>query len=190
MPKKCTPVPLVCPQCGATFEVFPSEATDGRVHCSRACMAAAYAAKPNWQRVWSKVDYGGPGCWNWIGHVTVYGYGALTAEGGQRGARATRIIWRMLHGESPVQVCHHCDNPRCCRPSHLYAGTHQTNADDRARRGRARYVPKAKVTEAQVREIRALHAAGVGPAKLGRTYGIAPNTVGAIVTRRSWPNVV
>ena len=41
-------------------------------------------------------------------------------------------------GEIPKgqHVLHHCDNPPCVNPDHIYVGTPQDNANDRDRRGR------------------------------------------------------
>ena len=77
--------------------------------------------------------------------------------------RASRLSWEIAHG-MPVpdgrKVLHHCDNPPCVYPAHLYVGTNANNARDRGerRRGREHWQQgeanlNAKLTKAQVREI-------------------------------------
>lgn len=52
--------------------------------------------------------------------------------------KAHRIAWELTHGPIPVdrQINHHCDNPICVRPDHLYLGTQLDNLKDAVRRGR------------------------------------------------------
>jgi hypothetical protein len=95
-------------------------------------------------RFWSKVDVGTPEeCWPWTGSRNELGYGSFRSAGGRQGRtiKAHRLAFVLAHG-SPLElapadfVCHHCDNPSCCNPAHLYLGDVRTNTDDKVTRGR------------------------------------------------------
>lgn len=92
-------------------------------------------------RFWSKVSIG-DGCWEWqvSCNESRGGYGQFNTKG--RVEKAHRVAYREWYGEDADVCCHHCDNPKCVRPSHLYSGTHKTNNQDAHDRGRA-YVPEA-----------------------------------------------
>jgi HNH endonuclease len=52
---------------------------------------------------------------------------------------AHRLAWEIANGHPVPEdglICHHCDNPLCVNPAHLYLGTYQSNAQDRADRNR------------------------------------------------------
>ncbi len=93
---------------------------------------------------WSHIDSSSLfGCWPWKGWSNGQGYGKIaTSERGPRagGTLAHRIAWEFEHGQIPdgLCVCHHCDNPRCCRPSHLFIGTKADNNRDMRLKGRAK----------------------------------------------------
>jgi len=89
-------------------------------------------------RFWQKVNKsGGPdACWPWMAGKCFSGYGNFKTNGKTVGSH--RIAWTLANGPiSPSGcVCHHCDNPPCCNPAHLFLGTHADNALDKAAKGR------------------------------------------------------
>jgi hypothetical protein len=84
---------------------------------------------------WQKVDTSGD-CWTWTGGRNSFGYGLTKHDG--HGIGAHRLAWILTNGSIPANlvVCHHCDNPPCVRPEHLFLGTQQDNIRDASRKGR------------------------------------------------------
>lgn len=87
------------------------------------------------ERLLSKIIEG-PGCWQWNGWHA-HGYGYFHHDDG-RDWRAPRAVYSLLVGPIPdgMLVCHHCDNPSCVRPDHLFCGTHSDNTRDCIAKGR------------------------------------------------------
>lgn len=126
------------------------------------------------------------GCLVWIGGLNDQGYGACTY------GLAHRASYRTWVGPIPegLYVLHHCDNPPCVEPTHLYAGTQADNMRDMDSRDRRRCLPRpgeanpaAKLTEAQVLAIRA----DTRPQRaIAKDYGITQAQVSRIVRREVW----
>ncbi len=151
-------------------------------------------------------------CEVWTGSHDVFGYGTLNI--GDRDAdgkykpklvKAHRLAWFLEHGVWPARGCalHRCDNPECVRISHLFNGNRPDNNDDRlqkdgyATQAKGERVFNHKLTEAQVREIRAIcvpgiawHASANSYSDLARKYGVTYSAIRLVVLRKNWKHVV
>lgn len=125
------------------------------------------------------------------------GYGVASIDG--RIVRVHRFIYAFEYGAIPTEacVCHHCDNPACCNPAHLFLGTHADNMADMARKGRARggvhrkgeAHNRSKLTEPLVKQIREMHGAGVAQVRIAEEIGVSKSLIGSVVNKRSWTHV-
>jgi len=84
------------------------------------------------------------GCMNWQGYLNDSGYGRFRVNG--KKTLAHRAAYACMNGEieEGFLVCHHCDNPACINPEHLFLGTHKDNYDDAVSKGRVDPVTRAK----------------------------------------------
>lgn len=129
------------------------------------------------------------GCWEFDTWRDKDGYCRTKVNGKQ--VRAHRVAFVMTNGPvaDGVNVLHSCDNPPCCRPDHLFAGSQKDNAADCMAKGRFVRGEKngvAKLTEDQVRAIRADKRRQFD---IAADYGIDQTTVSTIKTRRHWGHV-
>jgi ribosomal protein L37E len=85
------------------------------------------------------------GCWLWLGSRDRKGYGQIRVA--KHDLRyATHVALEINDRSVPdgMSACHHCDNPGCVNPDHLFIGTQQDNTTDMIRKGRASKPPTAK----------------------------------------------
>jgi len=127
-------------------------------------------------------------CWIWQGRK-YRGYGQFQLNGACWYAH--RIAWMMFHGEMPEAsnlVCHHCDNPSCVNPFHLFLGTSSDNQRDAAIKGRKHQ----KITPDTVREIRRIcvpNDPAFGYSALARKYKCNPGSIWMIYNRKRWQHI-
>lgn len=101
------------------------------------------------------------GCWIWVNSRDKNGYGQFgkpvrTKNGSSR--KAHRISWMLYNQgiDDGFLVCHHCDNPSCVNPDHLFVGSQKQNLADCSRKGRTltgEKCPTSKLKESQVLSI-------------------------------------
>lgn len=142
------------------------------------------------------------GCWHWIGATREKGYGVINEGGEGRALAAHRVSFELHVGPIPEGkwVLHRCDNPPCVNPAHLFLGDALANVRDMDAKGRRVSVPRfgprdpaqvlrherhpaAKLTAAQVRDIRSSMAKGTD---LAQRYGIDKTTVSRVRRGQTW----
>jgi hypothetical protein len=100
--------------------------------------------------------------------------------------KAHRIAYELTHGAIPagLDICHTCDNRKCCNPSHLFLGTRQDNIDDmlsKNREARGESSGRYKITDKQVEKMRALSSVGVKQSILAEKYGVTDGHVSRVL---------
>lgn len=145
------------------------------------------------QKLWSRVQKG-DGCWNWTGAKLPLGYGYFYWKSLRFYVhRATWEIFNKSNIPDGMIVCHKCDNPGCVRPEHLFLGTDKTNSDDKVAKGRharGRALPRTKLTEEIVVEIRGRYLAGdVSQAQLSEKYGVSQGSIFRLLSGMCWKHV-
>lgn len=132
-------------------------------------------------------------CWEWAGHLNSNGYGRFPTDNTVR--LAHRVAFEMFFAPIPEgkNVCHKCDNRKCVNPAHLWLGTQSDNLKDAAAKGRM-FRPDTtgerngnrKLCWSDVRNIRRLFRNGMIRKHIAQIYGVAPSTVGEIVSNKIW----
>lgn len=151
-----------------------------------------YASRDD--QIFSNITVMPSGCWEWNLRRRDKGYGQVKVDGQMRDSHI--VAHWLRNGPVPegLLVCHHCDNPPCCNPEHLFVGTHQDNCDDKMKKGRHQRLRgeqcgTAKLTEEQVREIRRLRALGMTNIAIGDRFGMSNQMISYICLRRNWSHV-
>ena len=134
-------------------------------------------------------------CHIWEGPKNEHGYGRVNHN--NRREYAHRHAYRIYHNLSEedlagVVLRHTCDNPACCNPYHLVAGTQADNMYDMRDKGRAAKHdthPNAKLTIEQVLEIRSRFTPRCrtnGGAALAREFGVTQGLVSMVANNLLW----
>ena len=141
-------------------------------------------------RFMSNVAFGENGdCWLYTGAISTNGYGDVRYRSYR--ASSHRIAWELENGPIPedVQVLHTCDVKRCCNTAHMYLGTRVNNAQDALTRGQlltGERISWAKLTEQQVRDMRALEPGSYTKSHLAHKYGVSKHAIGLVFSGKNW----
>ena len=132
------------------------------------------------------------GCWEWTSGGNGKGYGQM--EFGGKGLPAHAVSYQVFVGDLADDdlVRHTCDNPPCVNPAHLLPGTPPDNRQDcveRGRQARGEGQHLARLTEAQVIELRERYAAGQTLIALADQFGICQSAVSSVVRGETWKHL-
>jgi transposase len=144
------------------------------------------------QRLWAKTDKTKE-CWIWLGHKDRDGYGNIRI-GGRKAMRTHRLSFFLATKIDPIGmlVCHHCDNPSCINPDHLYLGTALENNRDKINRHRENWakgerVHNAKLTRDQVLSIfKEYKAGGVRQQDLAKKHNVSQSEIYTVLNGITW----
>lgn len=129
-----------------------------------------------------------------------YGQMRLGPRIGGRAVLASRVAFCIAHrcgldAITGLSVCHHCDNPSCVNPSHLFLGTQADNVSDMVSKGRYKRERNfsrgsrhgmAKLTEDTVRAIRSETG---DQREAARRFGVSQGTIHLVRARKIWRHV-
>lgn len=150
------------------------------------------------ERFWHYTDLSDPdGCWLWTGTQDGKGYGLIWDVDFGANRYAHVVAWELDRGvdvEDESIIRHYiCDTPLCVRAAHLLSGSHADNVADKVSRGRQSRGGGhglAKLTEAQVIEIRRLYSNGSwSQRRLAARFGVSQPNIQAIVNRNGWTHL-
>lgn len=156
------------------------------------------------------------GCWLWLG-TEVRGYGRFWVGGKLKMAThfALGLKGVLVPPNHTAEACHHCDNPACVNPDHLFCGSQSDNQQDCVRKGRRPPIPHPSPDQ-QARGL--THGSRTKPERVPRgerngnarftakdipgirsdprpcreiadEFGVTPQAIRAVKTRRVWAHI-
>ncbi len=145
-------------------------------------------------------------CWEWTGNKHKRGYGKFWVDG--RTDLAHRFSWVLHNGQVPESmfICHHCDNPSCVNPSHLFCGTPMDNRKDMVSKNRhyhgerhyLKHSPErvsgelnflSKLKDQDVLDMRRRHRNGETVSEISKDFDVTKANIYCIVNRVTWKHI-
>lgn len=199
-----TQVLCECLQCGSVFHRWSSDLRRGNgKYCSHRCRSKhryilnPYLCHPSpYERFFRNISFSShvQDCWIWEGLKNKGGYGRIVVN--QKEIPAHRYSYILHKGSIPPKhfVCHHCDNPSCVNPEHLFMGTPSENSRDRHKKGMHRddtgsKHPMALLDEEKVQTIRLLLKDGKQGSILAKKFGVSSACIYSIKSRKTWKHI-
>lgn len=148
------------------------------------------------KRFWGNVDMAEDNdkCWLWKGGREGDKYGRLSFK--RVDYLSHRVAFFISNKIDPAEfcVCHKCDVKSCCRPSHLFLGTHKDNTKDMISKGRANMVGEkngaAILAESKIIEIVKRYSKGdITQFQLSKIYGVSHAQANNIVHLKLWKHL-
>lgn len=126
-------------------------------------------------------------CWVWVAFLSPLGYGQILGNK-RKLLLAHRAAWIIYIGDIPnsIFVLHHCDNPACVNPKHLFLGTQRDNIRDMVSKDRERFGERATNLKLRFEQVLKILSDTRRQRAIAADYGICQQTVCKIKQGRSW----
>ena len=154
------------------------------------------------ERFWNKVIKTDD-CWIWTAYRNENGYGCYKLSGKLILAHRAAFLFTFGHLPQTKNICHHCDNPPCVNPSHLFVGTQSDNVHDCFNKGRGvppnlkdrekvytgSLNPNSKLSEDDVIFIRYLLSVKTKQKHIAEMFNVHIATIERIASKKSWTHI-
>ena len=134
-------------------------------------------------------------CWNWLGSSNKKGWHGQWRNQSGGIELAHRAAWRLMKGSIPQGMCvlHHCDNPVCVNPTHLFLGSQSDNCKDMWAKGRARpktnYGEKHGMSKLNSEKVLEIRSSNLSNKELGEKFSVSSTTICDVRKRRIWKHL-
>jgi hypothetical protein len=137
------------------------------------------------------------GCWLWKASFRGK-YGCFKVNNKLESAH--RVSYQLFIGEikEGMFICHHCDNPKCVNPAHLFLGSRSDNMKDAWLKNRIKLPDNkdyqfksgekhrnSKLKYTQVAKIRSLQGVA-GSRAVSKQFGVSPRLIKKIWDMEIW----
>ena len=152
------------------------------------------------ERFWTKVDrensnifYDNTRCWEWTDGLSKNGYGRYMYKGNVTLSHRYSYFLNFGEYDMKLNVLHHCDNPKCVNPKHLFLGTQFENMQDKVKKRRQRFgelVNTSKLTEGDVTRIyKMLDSGNYLQREIAEVFGVTQGAIGLILRGITWKHI-
>lgn len=139
-------------------------------------------------RIAGKIDVvESTGCWEWKGNARENGYCRTTYK--RKNWYVHRLSYAAFVGSIPegFDVCHRCDNRKCCNPDHLFSGTRLANMQDAVSKGRQAKgfdLPFSKLSDSDIDEIVRRATSGEKYASIALDFLVCRQHIGQLAIKK------
>lgn len=141
------------------------------------------------------------GCWGWSGSVSTAGYSLIFSNHETKWGHRFSFEFHKEPIKNGNIICHHCDNPVCTRPDHLFQGTMRDNIQDCISKGRFKYVSNnckargekvggSKLKENEVIQIKKMIEDGFDNKFIAELFHVRHSTISSIRVGKTWRHII
>lgn len=129
-------------------------------------------------------------CWEWYGSLNK-GYGDIHID--SKRIKSHRLAYELYIGDilDNKLILHHCDNPICCNPDHLYAGTPLDNMTDAMKRNRLKHKKGEDMycSKLKDQDIIFIRQSNLSINEMAEKFNVCRATIQSILNYKTWKHI-